>query len=223
MLVIFLCDAAIAGLLVLGWYLVWRQVNRRRAAGVVSRIVEVVAGCAVPSPPKWLSASRFQVDLRFLTAIGESSFTVELLPREMPVSWLLALLHKRKEMITFRAALERRPSNHLILSKYNCWGCTRRKMFVPDECYSLGSIVVTTREDWRTATTILEGILAARPYEFSEAEFRRQAPHLVVTAPLTALNPEADEQGLFALLQELASCAAASSLPNREQHQQGTE
>jgi hypothetical protein len=41
-----------------------------------------------------------------------------------------------------------------------------------------------------------------------QVEFRKKAPHLLVTAPLSSLTDD-DEAGLFGLLHELASCRAA--------------
>jgi len=40
-------------------------------------------------------------------------------------------------------------------------------------------------------------------------EFRRKAPHLMVTAPLESLNSTSEEAGLFVVLQELAICTSA--------------
>lgn len=209
MLGMFLFDAVVAAVVVAGWYLAWREVNRLRADRLMQVIREALAGRAVVSGPRWHRASRFDVELRFASAFRESCLSVELTPREMPLQWLLALLHKRTEQVTFRAELEQRPSSGLVITRHKCCGYTSPKALSSDDCYSLGSLVITTKEDWQNETAIVESILAARSRELTHVEFRKKAPHLLITAPLSALTQDEEDSGLFGLLQELATCRAA--------------
>ena len=204
-----LIDAGLALAVVLGWYLGWREVNRRRALKLVHSIKQAVAGRAMVSGPFWHKPSRFDVELRFASGFRESWLSVELTPREMPLNWLLAHLHKQAEQVTFRAELEQRPSSSLIITRHKCCGYTSPEALTPDECYSLGSLVITTREDWQSESAILESILAARSRELMQVEFRKRAPHLLVTAPLSSLTEIDGDSGLFGLLQELATCRTA--------------
>lgn len=205
----FLLDAAIAAILVAGWYLVWRDVNRRRAEQVVSWIQRAVCGRAYVSAPRWHRPSRFDVELRFASGFRESIVTVQLTPRELPIQWLLARLRKQQEQVTFQAELERRPSSNLIVANHRCFARTDPDAPPPDACFSLGSLVITTREDWRNETSVVERLLAARSQELHELEFRTNPPHLLLTVPLESLNAGKNEPGLFTLLQELATCASA--------------
>ena len=125
----------------------------------------------------------------------------------MPLNWLMARLKKQKEWILFQAELERRPSSNLVIASHRWIGRTDVHGPTPSCCYSLGSLVVTTREDWSTETALIETLLATRAHEFAHVEFRKKAPHVRLTAPLESLCPNADQSGLFDLLQELASCA----------------
>ena len=127
----------------------------------------------------------------------------------MPLKWLLMYLHKQAEQVTFRAELEQRPSSGLVITRHKCCGYTSRQALSSDECYSLGSLVITTREDWQSETAIVESILAARSRELMQVEFRKRPPHLLVTAPLSSLARDDEDSGLFGLLQELATCRAA--------------
>ncbi len=204
-----LFDAAVALVVVAGWYLGWREVNRLRAEKLMLSIKQAVAGRALVAGPFWHKPSRFDVELRYVSGFRESWLSVELTPREMPLSWLLAFLHKQGEQVTFRAELEQRPSSGLIITRHKCCGYTSREALSSDECYSLGSLVITTREDWQSETAIVESILAARSRQLTKVEFRKRAPHLLVTAPLSSLTQDDDDSGLFGLLQELATCRAA--------------
>jgi hypothetical protein len=204
-----LFDAAVAALLMAGWYFGWREVNRLKAERILSRVREAVAGRAGVSGACWRSASRFDVELRFSAVFRESWLSVDFIPREMPIHWLMASLGKQTEQVTFRAELEHRPTTNLIVANQRWGGRTSKAAALPDECYSLGMLVITTREDWQSETAIIEGILAARSNEPIQVEFRRKSPHLLVTAPLSSLTQDEDDPGLFGLLQELATCRAA--------------
>lgn len=204
----FLFDVLVAAFVVAGWHFGWREVNRLRAEKVLASIEQAAAGKALVSPPRWQKASRFEVELHFASGFRDSRLSVELTPREMPLSWLLARLRKQQEQVTFRAELEHRPSGSLIIGRHRCCGYTSRDALSSDDCYSLGSLVITSREDWQSAATVVESILAARSRELMQVEFRKKAPHLVVTAPLSSLSDD-DESGLFGFLHELASCRAA--------------
>jgi len=127
-------------------------VNRRRALRVISWIQRAVAGNAYVSAPRWHRPSRFDIELRFASAFRASTIAVELTPREMPIQWLMARLHKERERVTLRAELERFPSSHLIIANHRWYGRTGNSAPAPDCCYSLGPTVVTTREDWRNET-----------------------------------------------------------------------
>jgi hypothetical protein len=204
-----LFDAAVTLVAVAGWYFGWREVNRLRAEKLIHCIKHAVEGRALVSEPFWHKASRFDVELLFPSGFRESWLSVELTPREMPLNWLLAYLRKQAEQVTFRAELEQRPSSGLVITRHKCCGYTSRKALLSDDCYSLGSLVITTKEDWASETAIVESILAARSRELIQVEFRKKTPHLLVTAPLSSLTQQDDDSGLFGLLQELATCRAA--------------
>jgi len=204
-----LFDAVLAALLMAGWYLAWREVNRRRAERLIHSIKESVQGRAPVSEPFWHRASRFEVELRFASGFRESWLSVQLTPREMPIQWLLARFHKQCEQVVFRAELAHRPSGSLIITRHKCCGYTSRQALSSNDCYSLGSLVITTREDWQSEAAIVESILAARSRELIQVEFRKRAPQLRVTAPLCSLIEDDEDSGLFGFLQELATCRAA--------------
>jgi hypothetical protein len=206
---VFLFDAVLAGLLMAAWYFGWREVNRRRAHRVLRMVEHAIGGRARVSSVCWQGPSRFHVALRFAAAFRESWLSVDLTPREMPFHWLVARLRKQQEKVTFRAELEHRPTQNLIIANQQWYGRTSPTAALSEFCFSLGSLVITTREDWQSETGVIERILAARSQQQIEVEFRRTTPHIVVTAPLDSLMRSEDDPGLIGLLQELATCVAA--------------
>jgi hypothetical protein len=202
-----LLDASVAALLVVLWYLVWRAFNRRQGETIVGWIQQAVSDRVCVSVPRWQSASRFSVQLRFTSSFRESFIAVGLTPREMPLNWLLARYKKRREWVMFQAELDRCPQTNLLIANHRWYGATNPKGTPPESCYSLGSLVITTREDWNNETSLLETLLATRSHQFAHVELRKKAPHLRLTAPLESLRPGVEESGLFELLQELATCA----------------
>jgi hypothetical protein len=204
-----LFDAAVAVIVVAGWYLGWREVSRLRAEKVIYSVRQALGARARVSGPYWHRPSHFDIELRFAAAFRESWLSVEFTPREMPLQWLMARLYKRPEQVTFRAELEHQPSSSLVITTHKSCGYTSRAALSSEDCYSLGSLVITTREDWQAETAIVESILAVRSRELVQVEFRKRAPHLLITAPLSSLTHDEDDSGLFGLLQELATCRAA--------------
>lgn len=205
----FLLDAAVAVVVVAGWYLVWRELNRLRAEKLMLSIREAAKERALVSGPFWQRASRFDVELRFASGFRQSWLSVQLTPREMPFHWLMSRMHKQPEQVTFRGELERGPSSGLVITRHRCCGFTSPAALSSGDCYSLGSMVVTTRKDWQTETEIIESILATRSRELTHVEFRKKSPHLLITAPLSSITGNEEDSGLFGLLQELATCRAA--------------
>jgi hypothetical protein len=204
-----LFEVLFAALLVATWYFGWREFNRRQAKAIVGRIESAISGRGCISALQWQSASRFAVELRISPAFRDSFLTVQLMPREMPLSWLKARLSHQWESATFYANLDRRLPGKLVVATRRWFGSTNRGGAIPDTGYSLGSLVITAREDWQNETAIIEALVAARSQDLVEIEFREKSPNLVVTAPLQSLCAESEQSGMFQLLHELASCAAA--------------
>lgn len=207
---IFLFDAALAALLVVGWYLACKELNRLKAEKILLCVKEAMGGRARVARARWRGASHFDVELGFAAAFRDSWLSVDLTPREMPMQWMMSRWRKQPEQVTFRADLEHRPTGTLFIANQRWHGRTSESREMPQECYSLGSLVITTREDWQSETAIIARLLAARSGDLIQVEFRKQSPQLIVTAPLASLlSTSEDEPGLFGLLQELASCVTA--------------
>ena len=88
----------IAGLGVLTWYIVFRIVNRRRGTDALEWIERALSFHGEISAVKWLSASRLHVRLRMASSpFRQPVLFIQLMPREMPLEWLLNWWRGTKE------------------------------------------------------------------------------------------------------------------------------
>ena len=208
-------EIAVAGVLVLAWYLWFHRRNRRKSIQVLERIKRAFAGHAQILGIRWIGVSRFSVRLRVLSTLFQhASVLVELHPRELPPNWAWARLRKRQETLTFEADLECPPAFNLEVHNHR-W-CGRTRSFPRDQrgiaLAHCAPFVLTTRHDWqREITTMMTALVASRDCDFLTVSFRRSSPHFSATVPLNSLSPESQcEAEIFDVLRELAACASAS-------------
>lgn len=209
-------DVAAGAVFITCWYLWFVRYNRRKAAQIVTWIERAFEGHGNVAGVQWLAASRFQVRLRLFTNLfRQSCITVRLYPREMPISWLIALLRRRKQTLTFEAELDCPPSFNLEVNNHRWCGRTRRSLPRSAENWFLertGPFVITTRTDWqREITNMMNALVASRECDCFTVSFRRSSPHFSATVPLNTISPEAhSETNIFDVMRELAAGASAS-------------
>ncbi len=101
------------------WFLVFAHYNRRKGI-LVLRWVE--AACATGGrvlDTKWLSKSCLQAHVSFAAQWFENArVTVKLLPRPILIQWLVCLLRRQRETVTFEADLDDSPTFHLEISRH---------------------------------------------------------------------------------------------------------
>jgi hypothetical protein len=212
----FVAIAIAAGaLLMLLWYVGFRQVNRRKSIQVLQRMKTAFGGHAQIIGVRWAGASRFSVRLRVLSALFQhASVLVELHPREWAPKWIWWRVRKRQETLTFEADLECPPAFNLEVHNHR-W-CGRTRSFPRDQqrmaLEHTAPFVLTTRNDWqREITTMMTALVASRDCDFLTVSFRRTSPHFSATVPLNSFSPESQcEAEIFDVLRELAACASAS-------------
>ena len=206
-------DVLIALVLVTLWYLGFVRYNRKKAKQLLRWICtaggrEAKVGCV-----RWVSASCFHLQLQFPAEdFREAHMKVQLLPREMPLYWLISHVRGKQEALTFEADLNCAPAFNLEVRNFR-W---RRRS---ESCASDGTLVVrsgpvvlTTRGDWQQDLThMMNGLLASRDCNFERLEFRRDSPHFSATLPLKSIDLKCDGAGqLFEALRELATGASAA-------------
>ena len=208
-------DVAVGAVLVAAWYAIFLYVNRRRGVRIRQWIAQALEGKGLIDGVKWLSASRMQLQLRFFdVGFCKPLMLVHLLPREMPLRWVMSLLRRHRETLTFESDLVCAPNFNLEVQNHRWCGRSRRKI-LPDKNWTLsrlGPFVITSRPDWqRDIKNMVESTVASRDCNFIQVKFGRGTPHFSATIPLTTLQPGSNvETGVFDALKDLAAGASAS-------------
>jgi hypothetical protein len=163
-----------------------------------------------------VSASSFQLRVRLWPNLFQhTSVKVQLFPRELPLSWLIARLRRRQETLTFEADLDFAPSFNLEVNNHRWCGRTRRRLPGNSENWSMersGPFVITTRNDWqREITNMMHALVASRDCDCLTVSFSRTSPHFSATVALQSISPERQsETNIFDAMRELAAGASAS-------------
>jgi hypothetical protein len=209
-----LCVGIGLGLVVV-WYAVCAQLNRRRSVRILGLIQSAFSGHGGVAGSEWISASHLLVRLR----LHDCDFLhprvhVKLTPREWPTQWLLARFRRKEETLTFEANLPYLPHSNLEVHN-RAWRIRKRRTRVPrqvSDCRSLGPFVISSRYDWQhEITRMMNAFVASRECEFLSVSLCRTAPHFVATVSLKAfaLHAAADSS-IFEVLRELAENASAA-------------
>jgi hypothetical protein len=138
-----------------------------------------------------------------------------MLPREMPLSWIISRLKKRHETLTFEANLLCPPGFNLEVQNQR-WSGNSRKRFMKKHTVvrlkHIGPFVISSRHDWeRDITNMMQALSASRYCELLSVSFRRTAPHFSATVALAAIEVQGYAPvRIFDALRELASGASAA-------------
>ena len=208
-------DAVCASTMVVLWYLLFSRYNRRKGT-LVLRWVE--AACATRGrvvDMKWLSTSRLQVHLSFAAHwFDNARVTIKLLPRPIPIQWILCLWRRQRETVTFEADLDDTPTFHLEISRHRWLTQKPKEVTNPARNWTLsrpGPVVLTTRTEWtHELTTVVNTLMTSRGHNLLTVRFRPDSPHLAATIPLEALSDEQTTAAFLSVLKDLAAGSSAS-------------
>ena len=200
---------------VVAWYVVCAQLNRRRSVRILGWIQSAFSGHGNIIGTEWLSASHLLVRLR----LHECDFLhprvhVRLIPRQWLSKWLLAEIRGEEETLTFEANLPYLPHSNLEVHN-RAWRIRKRRTRVPrkvNDCRSIGPFVISSRYDWQhEITRMMNALVASRECEFLSVSLCRTAPHFTATVSLKAFALHAStDSSIFEVLRELAENASAA-------------
>jgi hypothetical protein len=164
---------------------------------------------------RWLTPSRLEAQFRFASHwFDHANLTLRLLPRPMPLQWLLCLLRKQKETLTFEADLDGGPSSPLEIVRHRWFtegpqaneGDAREWTMIRP-----GPVVFTTRPEWSQGLPpVVNTFMTSRGHSLLSVRFRPDSPHLAATVPLEALTDRDSAVGFFSVLRDLAAGASTS-------------
>ena len=126
---LFLIDVVGAAVAVGLWYFGFARYNRRRGIQALRQVEAACSNRVRIVETHWVGASRLQAHLRFAAHWFENAkVTIRLLPRPLPIQWLLSRWHKQRETITFEADLDSAPGIRLDVFRHHWLSDSDRKV-----------------------------------------------------------------------------------------------
>lgn len=218
-----LIDVTAAAVALLIWYVGFAHYNRRRGAAVLEWVQTACLGKGWILSPRWqANSSLLKATLRLSSRwFDEARLTVRLVPRPLPLRWLVSRWHKQEETLTFEADMGFPPVFHLDVIRYRWSGRTGgqtgsqtgRKTTGRDRVWTIsrpGPVILTTKEDWPVELTPVVNALASwHDKDFVSVRFNRTSPHFTATVALDSLSDQNAAAGLLGLFRELAASSSA--------------
>ena len=209
-------SVVVSAVLVGAWYFIFSRYNRRRSLQILSWLEAALGPHGEIVGVRWAGMSRLHVPLRLAAGVFQrANIVVDMVPRELPLHWLMSRWRKQQDTVTFSADLDVPPAMNLELHNHRWCGRTQRKLPMKIERWGVEQsvpLVLTSRADWHMAGMV-SSLLATPHRDFLELRIRRQSPHLRARVPLESIAPGAPAPGqVFAMLRELAVGASTSSM-----------
>jgi len=210
-----LIDAAGAALLVGLWYFCFSRYNRRKGKQALLWVEAACSNRARLVEARWIGSSQLQANLRFAAHWFENArVTIRLLPRPLPLQWLLSRWHKQRDTLTFEADLDYVPGIHLEVLRHHWLTHSDRKMLRPSRNWTVsrpGPVVLTTSNQWQQELPpIMSTLMTSRGHNLLDVRLNPESPHLAATVDLETLSDKEAAAGFLGVLRELAAGASTS-------------
>jgi hypothetical protein len=198
------------------WYGFSMRHNRRKAVRVLRWIEAALAGQGCVIGIRWLASSKFKVPLRLNSATFHRAWIlVELSPCEMPLTWLLNKIRKRRDLLVFQADLDLPPAFSLDVHNLRWFARSSRRKSLDRVRWNFeqsAPFVISTRMEWqKEITSTMTSLVGNANRDFSHISYQRNSPHFSVTLPLEAFAPNSPARNyLFETMRELAGSSSAS-------------
>lgn len=209
---------AIAVAALLAWHVYYARKSRKRAFEVLGWIEDLLCGHGHVAGVKWNGASSFQIPVKLrANAFHNASLRVNLIPKELPLNWLVSKIKKSQETLMFEADLDWAPPFSLELQSYRLFARTRKDL-PPDapgwDFEQTTPFILTTRKDWqREITSVITSLLSHPDRQFLSIAFSQRSPHFTATMTLESIAPTSTcRTEIFDSLRELAAGASAPQI-----------
>ena len=208
-----LIDAAAAIALVGLWYFCLASYNHRRGTKALRRVEAACSHRGQLTEARWIGASRLQAHLQFAAHWFENArVTIRLLPRPLPIQWLLCAWNKQRETLTFEADLDCPPGIRLEVLRHRWLTHSDNKLARKSRDWTVvrpGPIVLTTCTQWKhELPPVINTLMTSRGHHLVSVRFRPESPHLAATIDLEALSDERAAAGFLGVLRDLAAGAS---------------
>ena len=210
-----LIDVVVALGLSFAWYGWFIRYNRRRASQVLRWVQDACLGKGRVVDLHWqASSSRLKATLNLSSRWFEDAhLTIRLLPRPLPVQWVLSRWRQQQETLTFEANMGFPPGFHLDVIRHRWSGQTGAKTTKGTRAWTVsrpGPVILTTKEDWPVELSPVVNALASwRNKDFVGVRFNSKAPHFTATVVLENLSDQKAASALLGLFRELAASSSA--------------
>jgi hypothetical protein len=210
-----LIDVAVAATIVCVWYVLFTQYNRRRGGAVLAWVQAACLGKGRILHPQWRAGNSL---LKASLALPSRWFdnvrlTIRLLPRPIPLQWILSRCRREKETLTFEADLGFPPGFHLDVIRHRWSGRSVRKSLKTVRTWHIsrpGPVVLTTRDEWPAELSpVMNALISWRDKDFLTVRFAPKSPHFSATVALDHLSDEKSATALLGLFRELAASSSA--------------
>ena len=206
-------DVGLAAMFALLWYSWFVRYNRRRAGSVLQWVQAACLGKGRLVDLEWQACStRLKATLHLSSRwFDDARLTIRLLPRPLPVKWVLSRWSEQQETLTFEADLGFPPGFHLDIVRHRWSGQTGAKNSTRKWAISRpGPVILTTKEDWPVELTPVVNALATwRDKDFVSVRFNQTSPHFTATVALDTLSDQKSAASVLGLFRELAASSSA--------------
>jgi len=215
-----LIDVVAAFALSLFWYAWFVRYNRKRAGNVLHWVQAACLGKGRIADLRWqANSSRLRATLHLSSRWFEDvRLTISLLPRPIPVQWVLSRYRQEQETLTFEADMGFPPGFHLEVIRHRWSGRSGAQKSGAQKSTSSrnwtisrpGPVILTTKEDWPVELNPVVNALASwRDKDFEGVRFNSTSPHFTATVALENLSDQKAASALLGLFRELASSSSA--------------
>jgi hypothetical protein len=198
------------------WYWFSRRYNRRKAVQILRWIEAALAGQGHVMGIRWISPSRFKVPLRLTSGVFNRAWvTVELIPCELPLKWLVSKLKKQQDVLIFQADLDLAPTFALHVNNFRWFARTTKKALPDNNRWNFeqtGPFIISSRMDWqKEIASTMTSLASNTNRDFLNISFQRRSPHFSVTLLLETISPTSPIRNyMFESMRELAASSSAS-------------
>ena len=210
-----LIDVFAAAVPVALWYFCFARYNHRRGTSALRWMAAACSGRARLVECHWIGASRLQAHFRFPSHWFENArVTIRLLPRPLPLQWLLSRWHQQRETLTFEADLDYAPGIRLEVLRHRWLTHDDSKRAESSRHWTIsrpGPVLLTTCHQWRRELPpVVTTLMTARGHHLLSVRFGPESPHLAATMDLEALSSEEAAATFLDVLRDLAAGASTS-------------